>query len=128
MAQRASGSPFQISAKVRKKHQRYEQYSWISRTVPKHSSKVWDPSVCNSDSKTCLTATVSAKQKLLTTGSDTISFQIITPHSELHGSVMLPENKIALGILNRFHRRAETGSQFKDRNWSGALTRPGGQQ
>lgn len=41
-------------------------------------------------------------------------------------SVRLPENKIALGILNRFHRRAETGSQCNDRNWSGALTNQAG--
>lgn len=41
-------------------------------------------------------------------------------------SATLPENKIAVGILNRqeFHGRADTGSQLSDTNWSDVLTKP----
>lgn len=41
-------------------------------------------------------------------------------------SATLPENKIAVGILNRqeFHGRADTSSRLNDINWSDVLTKP----
>lgn len=75
--------------------------------------------------KTCPASTVNAKQKLFTTRSDTISKSL--PHTASStSSATLPENKIAVGILNRqeFHGRADTCFQLNDTNWSDVLTKP----